>query len=108
MRNQNWIRGLNSSIVTFSEKPFEGKRFGVESLSLTHSVAPSPALQDGAKKPCSGSTLSLWPDPRPESRRVDFVYISRKFPFGPGFFTGKPRNIYTATLRILDRNISIL
>ena len=60
--------------------------FGVEALSLTHSVAPSPALQDGAKKPCSGSTLSLWPDPRPGSRRVDFAHISRKFSSAPRFF----------------------
>jgi len=45
-----------------------------------------PRLAGREKKPCSGSTLSLWPDPRPESRRVDFAYISRKFPSDPRLF----------------------
>jgi hypothetical protein len=45
----------------------------------------------------------------PGSRRVDFVYISWKFLSNPGlFFPEKRRNIGTATLWVIDWNISIL
>jgi len=39
---------------------------------------------------------------------LGFAYISQKLPSDPRLFSWKRRNIWTATLRIVDWNIQIL